>query len=178
MLKAFLCFEKYLFNHCHRLVIIVIIVIIWVFTVIIVAISIIIVIVIIRTWFSLIIINSSQQTFVKLLASSCTLRGSCTEQMVQIALFGIENPWSLQSEDLPSQTLWKVWPQLKRCTGRLTWSSSALQSAASHANRVSGSSPFHAYPKGIKRGEVIWLEWKKGDYWIRIIYNKFGLCMS
>ena len=68
----------------------------------------------------------ANKPLLKLLASSCTLRGSCTEQMGQIALFGIEYPWSLQSEDLPRQTLWKVWPQLRRCTGRFTWSSSAL----------------------------------------------------
>ena len=41
------------------------------------------------------------------------LRGSCTEQIVQIALLGFEYPWSWQSaEDLLRQILWKVWPQL------------------------------------------------------------------
>ena len=68
----------------------------------------------------------ANKPLLKLLASSCILRGSCTEQMGQIALFGIEYPWSLQSEDLPRQTLWKVWLQLRRFTGRFTWSSSAL----------------------------------------------------
>lgn len=91
----------------------------------------------------------------KLLASCSTLRGSCTKQMGQEALFDIEYPWSLQGEDLPRQTLWKVWPQLRRCTGRLTLSSSALQSAASQANRGSGSSPFHAYPNGKLRWSTV-----------------------
>ena len=97
----------------------------------------------------------ANKPLLKLLASSCTLRGSCTEQMGQIALYGIEYPWSLQSEDLRRQTLWKVWPQLRRCTGRLTWSSSALQSSASQAKRGSGSSPFHAYPKGKLRWSTV-----------------------
>ena len=66
MLQMFLGFEKYLVNHCHRLAITVII--IWAFTFIIVVVSIIIItiMVIINTWFcSLVIVNSSRQTFVE-----------------------------------------------------------------------------------------------------------------
>ena len=88
---------------------------------------------------------SLNRPLLKLFASSCILRGSCTEQIEQVMQLDIEYPWSVHCVDCVRQVLWKLWPQFRRWTGTF---SSAVQCSLSQANRGSGSWPVQAYPKG------------------------------